>query len=431
MIKLFKPKSEFSRNVLTLMTGTTIAQAIPIAISPILTRIYTPEDFGLFALFLAITNIIGSVANGRYELAIMLPEKEEDAINTAALGFIISSILSLLILILVILFNNFFVNLIGNEEIGFWLYFVPITVFLLGLWNVLSYYNNRKKNYKDLRNAHIIRSIVLASTHLIIGFVKSGVTGLISGEILSKLSANSRLLKNILKDKLLISKITKRKMINMAKRYKNFPMISLPSSFTTELYANLFSVLLSSLYNVALLGHYYMAQRVLGLPSALLGVSIGQVFFQSAVKEKEKTGQARVIFKSTVKKLFLIALPFFLTSFFIVEDLFAFVFGENWRIAGTYSQILIPIFFVRLLSTPVSMINTVFERQIYGLYISIILFISNVGIILGSYYFGLGPEKMFTILSIVLFIEYSLFLLHYYLLSGGDYISRIFSESSR
>ena len=431
MIRLFKPKSEFSRNVLTLMTGTTIAQAIPIAISPILTRIYTPEDFGLFALFLAITNIIGSVANGRYELAIMLPEEDEDAINTAALGFSISSILSVLILILVILFNDFFVSLIGNEEISLWLYFVPITVFLLGLWNVLNYYNNRKKNYQDLRNAHIIRSIVLASTHLIIGFMKSGVTGLISGEIFSKLSANSRLLKNILTDKLLISKITKRKMINMAKRYKNFPMISLPSSFTTELYANLFSVLLSSLYNVVLLGHYSMAQRVLGLPSALLGVSIGQVFFQSAVKEKEKTGQARIIFKSTVKKLFLIALPFFVALFFIVEDLFAFVFGENWRVAGTYSQILIPIFFVRLLATPVSMINTVFERQIYGLYISIILLVSNTGIILGSYYFGLGPEKMFMILSIVLFIEYSLFLLHYYLLSGGDYISRIFSKSPR
>jgi len=431
VIKLFKPKSEFSRNVLTLMTGTTIAQAIPIGISPILTRIYSPEDFGLFALFLAITNIIGSVANGRYELAIMLPKKDEDAINTAALGFSISSILSLLILILVVIFNDFFVYLIGNEEIGFWLYFFPITVFLLGLWNVLNYYNNRKKKYKDLRNAHIIRSIVLASTHLIIGFLKSGVTGLISGEILSKVFANTRLLKNILKNKLLISKITKGKMVSMAKRYKNFPMISLPSSFANELYANLFSVLLSSLYNVTLLGHYYMAQRILGLPSALLGVSIGQVFFQSAVKEKEKTGQARVIFKSTVKKLFLIALPFFAALFFIVEDLFAFVFGENWRVAGTYSQILIPIFFVRLISMPVSMINTVFERQIYGLCISIILLVSNMGIILGSYYFGLGPEKMFTILSIVLFIEYSLFLLHYYLLSGGDYISKIFSKVSR
>lgn len=430
MIQKLKPKSEFSRNVLTLMTGTTIAQAIPIVISPILTRIYTPEDFGVFALFLAITTIIGSVANGRYELAIMLPEKDEDAINISALGFIISSILSLGLLVLIVLFNNYFVSLIGNDEIGFWLYFVPITVFLLGLWNVLNYFNNRKKNYKDLRNATIIKSIVLASVTLIVGFFKSGVTGLISGEILSKISANTRLLKNLLKDNLLISKITINKMMIMAKSYKNFPMISLPSSFFTALHPNLFSVLLSSFYNVALLGHYYMAQRVLGLPSTLMGVSIGQVFFQAAVKEKEKTGQARIIFKSTVKKLFIIALPFFVILFFVVEDIFAFVFGESWRIAGTYSQILIPLFFIKLLSSPVSMINTVFERQIYGLFISIILLVSNIGVIFGSYYFELGPEKMFTILSTVLFIEYSIFLLHYYLLSGGDYILRIFRWTS-
>jgi len=430
MIKRLKPKSEFSRNVLTLMTGTTIAQAIPIAISPILTRIYTPEDFGLFALFLAITTIIGSIANGRYELAIMLPEKDEDAINISALGFIISSFISLILLILVFFFNDYFVNIIGNEEIGFWLYFVPITVFLIGLWNVLNYFNNRKKNYKDLRNATILKSIALASVNLSVGLLKNGVTGLITGEIISKVFANTRLLKNIIKDKLLISKITKTKMKSMARKYKNFPIISLPSSFFTALHPNLFSVLLSSLYNVALLGHYYMAQRVLGLPATLMGISIGQVFFQSAVKEKEKTGEARIIFKSTVKKLFIIALPFFVVLFFVVEDLFAFVFGDSWRIAGTYSQILIPLFFIKLLSSPVSMINTVFEKQIYGLYISIILLLSNIGIIIGSYYFELEPISMFTILSIVLFIEYSLFLIHYYLLSGGDYISRIFSGTT-
>ena len=101
-------KSEFSRNVLTLMTGTTIAQAIPIAISPILTRIYTPEDFGLFAIFIAITSIFGSMANGRYELAIMLPTKDEDAINIFALGFIISTFISLVLLLLVVLFHDFF-----------------------------------------------------------------------------------------------------------------------------------------------------------------------------------------------------------------------------------------------------------------------------------------------------------------------------------
>ena len=94
MLNKLKPKSEFTRNVLTLMTGTTIAQAIPIVISPILTRIYTPEDFGLFALFIAITSVFGSIATGRYELAIMLPNKDENAINILALGLIIPAIVT-------------------------------------------------------------------------------------------------------------------------------------------------------------------------------------------------------------------------------------------------------------------------------------------------------------------------------------------------
>ena len=87
-----KPESEFGRNVLTLMTGTTIAQAIPVAITPILTRLYTPEDFGLLAVFVAFSTILGSISSGRYELAIMLPENDEDAINIAALCFLLSII---------------------------------------------------------------------------------------------------------------------------------------------------------------------------------------------------------------------------------------------------------------------------------------------------------------------------------------------------
>jgi O-antigen/teichoic acid export membrane protein len=67
VLNKLKPKSEFSRNVLTLMTGTTIAQAIPIAISPILTRIYTPEDFGMFALYMSTASLFSVIATGRYE----------------------------------------------------------------------------------------------------------------------------------------------------------------------------------------------------------------------------------------------------------------------------------------------------------------------------------------------------------------------------
>ena len=88
------------------MTGTTLSQMIPIVISPILTRIYNPEDFGIYAIFLAIITILGSIISGRYELAIMLPKSDEDAINIFALGLIITFILTLLSIMILFIFQS-------------------------------------------------------------------------------------------------------------------------------------------------------------------------------------------------------------------------------------------------------------------------------------------------------------------------------------
>ena len=143
------------------MTGSTIANAIPVAISPILTRIYSPEDFGLLALFVAITTIFGTIVNGRYELAIMLPKKDEDAINIVALGFVIMSLITLILFMIVIIFNEKIVHLLNNKDIGTWLYIVPLSIFFIGLFNLLNYFNNRKKYYKDIARANIIKSITM------------------------------------------------------------------------------------------------------------------------------------------------------------------------------------------------------------------------------------------------------------------------------
>ncbi len=397
------------------MTGTTIAQAIPIAISPILTRIYTPEDFGVFALFLAIVSIFGSIANGRYDLAIMLPKKDEDAINIFALGFIITTSLSLILLFLVVLFNDYFTKLLNNEEISKWLYFIPIAVFFTGLFNLLNYFNNRRKNYKDIANATIIKSIILAITQLSIGFVKSGATGLISGQILSQMFANMRLLKNIIKDKILLSKITKVKIIALAKRYKNFPKFSMLAILANTLSVHLTNILISSFYSISTLGFYSLVQRILGMPSALIGRSIGQVFFQEATKEKQQTGKSINTFNSTVKKLVIIGLPSFGILFFIVEDLFAFIFGEEWRIAGIYAQIVIPLFFIRFISSTVSGILIVFERQKNELYINILLIITSFSLIM----FLDNFNDFLYCFSIIMSIYYSMFLIYYYKISGG------------
>jgi len=401
------------------MTGATIAQAIPVAISPILTRIYTPEDFGVLALFMAITSIFGSIASGRYELAIMLPKKDEDAINIFALGFIITSFISFLLLVLVLLFNDYFTKLLNNNEIGIWLYFVPIAVFFTGLYNILNYFNNRKKQYKDLAKANIIKSIVLTIVQLSIGFIKQGASGLISGQIISQFFANTKLLLNIIKDKLLISKISKIKIIALTKRYKDFPKYSLPAGLANVLSQNLTNILISSFYSVATLGFYSFTQRILGTPSSLIGNSIGQVFFQQATKEKQQTGKVINSFNSTVKKLIIIGLPSFGMLFFIVEDLFTFVFGEEWRIAGTYAQIILPLYLIRFISSTVSSINTVFEKQKTSLYMNILLLISSMVSIYVADYLNLSFIDFLSILMIVLSIEYCLFLLYFKKLSQG------------
>lgn len=402
------------------MTGTTIAQAIPIAISPILTRIYTPEDFGALALFLAITAIFSSIASGGYELAIMLPKKDEDAINIFALGFIITIVISLVLLFLVILFNDFFTTLLKNDIIGLWLYFVPVAVFFLGLFNILSYFNNRRKNYIDIARATILKSIILAITQLSIGFIKSGASGLITGQILSQMFANLRLIKNTLKDKILINKINKLKIIALAKRYKDFPKFSMWAVLANTLAQHLTNILMSSFYSVATLGFYSLVQRVLGMPSSIIGSSISQVFFRQATIEKQQTGKAVNTFNSTFKKLILIGLPSFGTLFFIVEDLFAFVFGETWRIAGKYAQIVMPLFFIRFVVSTLSTLNTVFEKNKMGLCIQITLLTSMILIFVFVDYYKLEILCMLKIYTYVFIFEYLLLYIYLLNLSKGE-----------
>jgi len=140
------------------MTGTTIAQAIPIAISPILTRIYTPEDFGVFALYMSIVSVIATIATGRYELAIMLPKKDEDAVNIVALSIIISFFVSFIAFLIVYIFNSQITNLLGSPEISNWIYFIPITVLLAGVYQSFNYWNNRKKKYRRLVTSIVMQS---------------------------------------------------------------------------------------------------------------------------------------------------------------------------------------------------------------------------------------------------------------------------------
>lgn len=403
----FKPQSEFSQNVLTLMTGSTLSQAIPIAISPILTRIYTPEDFGLYAVYLAIITILGTIVSGRYELAIMLPKKDEDAINIFALGLVITICLTVLTTILVITFNDYIVNLSNNQKMKYWLYIVPVSVFLMGCYNLLIYFNNRLKNFNKISNMFIFKASASTVVQLSLGYIKTGATGLISGQIFSQLMADIYLSIIIFRNKILLSKINIPKIIEMAKRYRDFPKYSVLAILANKLSYQLTNIIVSAIYSITTLGYYAHVQRVLGLPSSLIGTSIGRVFIHEASKEKQNTGKAIQTFKSTMKKLILIGLPIFAFLFMIVEDLFAFVFGEPWRIAGEYAQIVVPFFFVQFIISSISSTETIMEKQNLDLLFNIAILAGSMIVIVVSSSFGF---KIFLInWAIVISLLYAIY----------------------
>ena len=410
MIQRLKPKSEFSRNVLTLMTGTTIAQAIPIAISPILTRIYTPEDFGLLALFVAITSIFGSIANGRYELAIMLPEKDEDAINIAALSLLIAIVFSVLLLILVIFFNNRITGLMGNSEIGLWLYFVPFVVFMTGLYNVLNYLNIRKKLYIDIARANIYKSVGMAMVQIGVGIIKTGASGLLLGQIVSHFISNLRLGKNTLINyniKNLSWSIQKK----MAIKYIKFPKYSLWAGLANTSSAHVTSILVYIVYNLSTLGFYSLTQRAMAMPASLIGSAIGQVFFQEASEEKKLTGTAVNSFKKTLRNLFFSGALVFFVLFWFVEDIFTLVFGEEWRVAGHYAKILIPLFFVQFFVSPLTMMNVIFNKNEVGMYWQFILLFLQLTLIFIAHVLSMSFESYLNMMVVIISLHYLLILL--------------------
>ncbi len=392
------PQSDFAKNVLTLMTGTTIAQAIPLAISPILARLYTQSDFGVLAIFVAVISILGSISSGRYELAIMQPKKDEDAINIFALGFIILSSVSLLLTVIVLVFHNSIVNLLDDEGISFWLYFVPITVFFIGLFNLLNYFNNRQKNYKDLAKANVLRAIVLASIQLSVGFIKKGATGLISGQIISQLSANMRLLNNIIKDKTLINSINKRKIISLAKTYSRFPKYDLWSILFNVSATQIPVLLIADQFSVAIVGLYAFAFKIITTPSSLIGSSISQVFYQSSAYIKDRPIEFKNLVYSTYKKLLLLAvIPFSILAFY-ADYIFGFVFGKEWIDAGIYTQILSPWLLLAFIASPLSTILLSLDRQDILLKINIALFVLRVSSVIVG---GLIYNDIFVTLSLL------------------------------
>ena len=348
------------------MAGTSVAQALPIAISPILTRIYTPEDFGLFAVYMALASIVSVIITGRYELAIILPCKDEDAFQIMIFAIVISVIMSLFLFLLVLNFNLEIASAIQHPEVSPFLYLLPFSVLITGLYQTLNYWHNRNKRYTNIAINRVIQSGGTASSQLGSAFINQSI-GLIAGQISGQFLGLLYFAKSYFSKDHQKYQVNVLKMRALAIRYRKFPWIDGPTQLTNIIANQAPNILLVSLFSASSAGFYYLTQRVLQAPITLISGSVLDVFKQRASEDYTKYGNCREIFKDTFWTLLLMGAPTSFLLFFIIEDLFILVFGEPWREAGVYAQILILPLFFRFITNPLSFMFYIAEKQHWNL----------------------------------------------------------------
>ena len=416
MLFNLKPKSEFARNVLTLMTGTTIAQAIPIAISPILTRIYTPEDFGVFALYMSIASIASAVATGRYEMAIMLPKKDEDVKSIVKLIMILISFTTLFSLCIVFFFNQSLTDLFEDKTISLWLYFLPISIFVAGLYQVYNYLLIREKNFANLSTNKVIASTTTSVTQLLFGTTFVGSLGLLVGNIFGYIISIFFIIKNkALNHFFNFQGIS---VAKVAKEYQNFPKYDVPSVLVSMVANQLPLLALGKYFGLGIVGFYSLMYKVLMMPIGLVSSSILDVFKQRATQDYHTYGNCQDIYVKTFKSLFLLGIvPFAILGVFAPE-IFTFVFGKNWKIAGEFAQLMTPMLYLKFVVSPLSYTFYVAGKQKFDFIGQVFLLL----IVMLAIYIGLKHNSeivLLAVFSIGYAVVYLFYLGYSYILSKG------------
>lgn len=375
-----RKKTNFTGDVLKLVSGTTISQAIVILSAPFLTRLFLPEAFGTLALFTAITSILGVIVCMRYELAIMLPDRDEEAVNLLGVSLGSAVLVSIFAVLIIILLKDNLVRWLNAPGLTPYLWLIPIMVFVRGVFLAINYWNSRTKHFGRLSIARVTSSIATTSTMLGAGYAGYATGGTMIGASVVGLSIATAVLGGqILRNdkRLFMHFIRWKKMLLTLKRYHKFPRYSTWSALLNAISWMLPTFLLSMFFSSTVVGYYALGFRILQMPMSLIGNAIAQVFFQRTAEAKVQ-GTLTYLVENSFRRLVMIGLFPMLMLTIIGRDLYIVLFGAGWAEAGVYTQILSVWTFFWFVSSPLSTLPSVLEKQEFDLKINSLNFATRL-----------------------------------------------------
>jgi O-antigen/teichoic acid export membrane protein len=355
------PKNSSARHVLQLAGGTAFAQGLAILASPILTRLYGPQDFGTLTLFTAILGTLTAFTGLNYHLPLPMVRDNRVAANLLALSLAIQAILAFSLGIILHSFGNMIFSSLKWEILIPYKAWCPIGVFLIGSYSILSYYATREKAFGEISHTKVTQGFLNVGVSLLCGFLKLRPLGLLLGQITGQAGGISGLTRKTVKKESL-RLISFRGITEAAFEYRRFPVYQTWGTLCNILSVQLPPLLLTSFLGATVTGWFGFSMRILQLPISLIGAAVAQVFYPRAGEIGGGEALAELIEKTVVQMANFLMTPL-LFLIVLAPSLFRFVFGPEWEMAGYYTRYLAPFIFMQFLASPVSTVFFVLEKQ--------------------------------------------------------------------
>ncbi len=357
-------KSPFARNFAVMLSGNGLSLVIPFILAPFLTRLYSPEDFAGYELFVRFLLPLAAISCLRYELAIILPRKAEDATGLMKLCFRILFVVTFLSAIVFIPFRNFWSELSNNDSLSGLLWWLPVGVFFSGMLMILNNFMLRETMFRSLS---VNKVWAVSSNHMskyLFGLKWTNPLGLVSGHIFGAVAPVATLMTSRrIRTQLKKIRDNTSNLRELSRRYREFPLFNASHAFYDEANRAVLFLIISVYYGEITLGLFAITMRYVRIPVQVFGASLNQVFLPQLARDYND----RIDIRRRIKKIMLGnavvgILPFSLL-FFFGEEMFAFIFGAEWSMAGVYAQLIAPWLFFNFITSPVSMVPTIVTRQ--------------------------------------------------------------------
>ncbi|MDB5024594.1 MAG: polysaccharide biosynthesis protein [Mucilaginibacter sp.] len=418
MINKLQSKNPFFKNVSTLALGTIVSQFILFASSPLLSRLFTPSNFGVLSIFTSVGSMAAIITTGRYELTIGLPEKDEDGANLTTLVIFLSGIVSAFYLFFIFFIKYIGINSLENAQLinSSAAYLIPIFTFLAGIYSAFQYWNQRKKNYRLIAWSNAAQVLGATLFNIIFGLIGFKAFGLIWGALIGLFCACIALLFTFYNSGY-FKKISFSEFKLNARRYIAFPKYMIISDFSVTTSQQIVPIIFSIIFNVSIVGFFSMANRMLRIPSIVLTSSIGNVFRNEAIDTIRKSGNCQHLYLSTLKKLVILSVPIYMVIFIAAPRLFEIFFGKNWVQAGDFAQIICIMLVFDFIAFPLNGLFYVLNKQktymslqfLNGIMGIVIIFLANIffgGPFYSILFFALN-SVVFSLLSIYMTYNFS------------------------